>query len=149
MPSIEYCRIHHKNAALLDKVAVDVFDEPIMPERMVTYLGNPANLLILAVTDGVVIGQVAAVLHHHPDKPTELYIDEVGVTPQYQRQGVATRLMEEIVVWGKALDCEEVWLGTELDNVAARALYARYAAAQKIIMYAWELETLPEFRGEQ
>jgi ribosomal protein S18 acetylase RimI-like enzyme len=140
MPAIDYCRIRHENANLLTRVAIDVFDEPVLPERLASYLENPANLLILAVSDGVVIGQVAAVLHHHPDKPTELYIDEVGVTPEYQRQGVATRLMEEIVIWGKALGCEEVWLGTEIDNTAARALYVRYAQAQEIVMYSWELE---------
>ena len=140
MPSIDYCRIHHENTNLLDRVAVDVFDEPILPERLATYLEHPANLLIVAVTDGVVIGQVAAVLHHHPDKPIELYVDDLGVTPQYQRQGVATRLMEEMVTWGKTLGCEEVWLVTEIDNIAARALYVRFAAAQEIVMYSWELE---------
>ena len=139
MPSINYTRIRLENADLLDHVAVDVFDEPILPKRLATYLEQPTNLLIVAVTDGLVIGQVAAVLHHHPDKPTELYIDELGITPQYQRQGVATRLMEEIVAWGETLGCEEVWLGTEIDNIAARALYVRYAAAQKIVMYSWGL----------
>ncbi len=140
MPAIDYRHVRHENTALLARVAIDVFDEPIVPERLASYLENPANLLIVAVTDGMVIGQVAAVLHHHPDKPTELYIDEVGVTPQYQQQGIATRLMEEIVIWGKALGCEEVWLGTEIDNTAARALYVRYATAQEIVMYSWELE---------
>ncbi len=151
MSSIQYVRVHHGNAVLLNQVADEVFDEPIVSARVTAYLENPANLLIVAVTDGLVIGQLAAVLHYHPDKPIELYIDEVGVTMQYQRQGVATRLMEEIVTWGKALGCEEVWLGTEIDNVAARALYARYAPAQEIVMYAWELETpttSPKSRSE-
>jgi ribosomal protein S18 acetylase RimI-like enzyme len=141
MPSINYTRIRSENTELLDRVAVDVFDEPIVPKRLAAHLENPANLLIVAVTDGVVIGQVAAVLHHHPDKPTELYVDEVGVTPEHQRQGIATRLMEEIVTWGKSLGCEEVWLGTEIDNTAARALYVQYAEAQEIVMYSWELES--------
>lgn len=144
MPSIDYTRIRHENADLLDRVALDVFDEPILPERLAAYLEHPTNLLIVAVIDGEVIGQVAAVLHHHPDKPTELYIDEVGVTPKHQQQGIATRLMEEIIALGKTLDCEEVWLGTEIDNVAARALYVRYAAAQEIIVYSWELESEAE-----
>jgi hypothetical protein len=46
----------------------------------------------------------------------------------------------EIVTWGNSLGCEEVWLGTEIDNTAARALYVRYAEAQEIVMYSWELE---------
>ena len=140
MPPIDYAQIRHKNMNLLDRVAVDVFDEPILPERLATYLEHPTNLLIVAVTDGVVIGQAAAVLHHHPDKPTELYVDELGVTPEHLRRGIATRLMEEIVALGKTLGCEEVWLGTEIENAAARALYVRYAAAQEIVLYSWELK---------
>jgi ribosomal protein S18 acetylase RimI-like enzyme len=140
MPPIDYIQIHHKNTNLLDRVAVDVFDEPILLERLFTYLENSANLLIVAVTDGVVIGQVAAVLHRHPDRPTDLYIDNLGVTPEYQRQAIATRLIKEIVTCGKMFGCEEVWLATEIDNTAARALYVRYAKAQEIVMYSWGLD---------
>ena len=28
--------------------------------------------------------------------------------------------------WGRELGCEEAWLGTELDNVEANALYRRF-----------------------
>ncbi len=38
------------------------------------------NILLVAVNEGVVIGQVLGVIHRHPDKPkTELYIDDLGV----------------------------------------------------------------------
>jgi acetyltransferase (GNAT) family protein len=58
---------------------------------------------ILALREGEVVAQVAAVIHRHPDKPTERYIDEVGVTPALQRQGIACRMVAEMFALGKAL----------------------------------------------
>jgi ribosomal protein S18 acetylase RimI-like enzyme len=137
--SIEIRRITPHDTALFERIADDVFDEPIVAERLAAYLKNPANLMVLAVVNGEVIGQVAAVLHQHPDKPTELYVDEVGVTPRFQQQGVAKQMMQEMLVWGRERGCEEAWLGTEPENVAARALYARFAEAEHIVMYQWDL----------
>jgi ribosomal protein S18 acetylase RimI-like enzyme len=137
--SIEIRRITPHDTTLFQQIADDVFDEPIVPKRLAAYLTNPANLMVLALIHGEVIGQVAAVLHHHPDKPTELYVDEVGVTPLFQRQGVAKQMMQEMLVWGRELGCEEAWLGTKPENVPARALYARFAKAEPIMMYQWDL----------
>jgi ribosomal protein S18 acetylase RimI-like enzyme len=137
--SIEIRRITAHDTALFERIAEDVFDEPIVPARLAAYLKNPANLMVLALVNGEVIGQVAAVLHQHPDKPTELYVDEVGVTPRFQQQGVAKQMMQEMLVWGRERGCEEAWLGTEPENVAARGLYAKFAKAEPIVMYQWDL----------
>jgi ribosomal protein S18 acetylase RimI-like enzyme len=133
--SIQIRRITAHDTALFERIADDVFDGPIVPEWLAAYLSNPATLMVLAVIHGKVIGQVAAVLLHHPDKPTGLYIDEVGVSPRFQRQGVAKQMMEEMLVWGS----EDVWLGTEPENVPARALYAKFAEAEPIVIYQWDL----------
>ena len=137
--SIEVRRITPQDTALFQQVADGVFDAPIVPEWLAAYLSNPASLMVLALVNGEVIGQVAAVLLHHPDKPTGLYIDEVAVSPRFQRQGVATQMMEAMLVWGRELDCIDVWLGTELDNVPARALYAKFAEAESTVIYQWDL----------
>ena len=47
------------------------------------------------------------------------------MAPAFQRQGIARRMLEEMFALGKALGCEEAWVGTEPDNVAARGLYER------------------------
>ena len=48
-----------------------------------------------AFADGVMIGQLAAMVHRHPDlRPAELYVDELGVAPRFQRQGIARRLVD-------------------------------------------------------
>ena len=119
-------RIAPGDAAVFDAIAIDVFDEPIHPDRLQAYLREPGHLMLLALDGDLVVGQCAAVLHRHPDKPTELYIDEVGTATSHLRQGIATLMLEEMFRWGRELGCEEAWLGTELDNTPANALYRRF-----------------------
>lgn len=130
--------------ALLDHVALDIFDEDIDPARVAAYLAQPGHLMTLAVTehpDGrrEVVGQARAIIHRHPDLPTELYIDNLGVTPGRRRERLATRLLDELVAWGIELGCEEAWVATEPDNEPACALYAkRGAQAEAVVMFAYE-----------
>jgi len=108
---------------LFDRIAPEVFDEPIRPERLAAYLRTPGHLIVLALEGGLVVGQCTAVVHRHPDKVDELYVDEVGTASTHRRQGIARAMMEEMFAWGRELGCKEAWLGTELDNDAANALY--------------------------
>lgn len=138
--SITYKRLSAADASVLTRVADDVFDEAIDPARTAAYLASPDHLMLVAIADGVVIAQVAAVIHRHPDKPTELYIDEVGVTPAYHRRGIARAMMAEMFAWGKSLGCEEAWVGTEIDNGPARRLYETLGApGDTFVMYEYEI----------
>lgn len=119
-------RLSSADAALFANVAPDVFDEPVDPVRLAAYLAEPGHIMVLAFDGDLVIGQCAGVLHRHPDKPTELYVDEVGTASTHRRQGVARAMLDELFRWGREAGCEEAWLGTELDNDAANALYRGY-----------------------
>jgi len=124
-----------------DRIAEEVFDYAIDQNRLARYLATPGHLIVVALAGGEMIGQVAAVVHEHADlRPTELYIDEVGVTPAFQRQGVASRMLDTMFTLGKNLGCGEAWLGTEPDNEAAKQLYAsRGAPAEPVSMYVFKL----------
>ncbi len=126
---------------LFDRVAPDVFDHPVERRQLAHYLATPGHHLMVAIEDGEVVGQVAAVVHRHPDgRPTELYIDEVAVAPALQRRGIARRLLDAMLVLGKDLGCQEAWVGTEPDNVPARYLYeSRSAPAEPFAMYVLRL----------
>ncbi len=135
-------RVSRGDAGLLARVAPDVFDDDIDPALLAAYLADPGHLLVVAVVDGEVVGQAAGVIHRHVDQPAELYIDNLGVTPLRRRQGIATRLLDDLTAWGRSLGCEEAWVATEPDNVEARALYAgRGAGAVDVVMYEYELRT--------
>jgi len=138
---IEIIRLSAENASLLDHVAEDVFDEDIVPARLAAYLAHETNLMFLAVADGLVVGQVAACVHRHPDQPTELYVDNLGVAEAFRRQGIARRLIESMLDLGRSLGCEEWWVGTEEDNVPARRLYETFGEdAVLAAFYEYDLE---------
>ena len=142
MPPTELEIRHVKpgDEALFERVADGVFDEPIDADRLAAYLAEPGHHMLVALHAGEVVAQLAAVVHRHPDKPTELYIDEVAVAPAFQRQGIARRMFDEMLAVGKILGCEEAWVGTEPDNLAARRLYeSRGADAQTFVLYEYEL----------
>jgi ribosomal protein S18 acetylase RimI-like enzyme len=96
--------------------------------------------MVVALDGGRIVGQVEAVVHRHPDKPTELYMDEVGVADAYRRRGIARRMLAAMLAHGKALGCEVAWVGTEPDNLAPRGLYEeRRGAGEGFVMYVFKL----------
>ena len=129
-------RMQPGDEALFQRVAPDVFDDPIVPQRLAAYLREPSHIMVLAFEGELVVGQCAGVLHRHPDKPTELYIDEVGTASTHRRMGIARLMMDEVFAWGRELGCTEAWLGTETDNEPAKALYRRYEPTEdEVIQY--------------
>ncbi|MDR7223919.1 GNAT family N-acetyltransferase [Aminobacter aminovorans] len=143
MSSIQIRRLLPGDEYLLDIVAADVFDEAIDPARLKACLASPGHLLFVALDDGQVVAQAAGMIHRHVDKPSELYVDEVGVSPAWQRRGIANLLMDALFAAGREAGCEEAWLGTEPDNLPARALYDRRkepaGPAETFVMYLYDL----------
>ena len=136
----EIRRIGPGDASLFRNIAPEVFDEPVRDDRLSAYLAEPGHHLIAALADGQVVGQCAAVVHRHPDKVAELFIDEVGTALGYRRQGIARAMIAAMLDWGRELGCGEVWVGTEPVNAAARALYASFGLPeQTTIIYEGEL----------
>lgn len=115
--------IEAANTHLLGRIAPGTFDHAIDPARLKRYLANPDNWMGVAIHDGLVVGMVMAVIHAHPDKPTELFLDEIGTGDDWRRKGIARLLMQTVFDRADAQDIEEIWLGTEPDNVAANGLY--------------------------
>ncbi|RWB28957.1 MAG: GNAT family N-acetyltransferase [Mesorhizobium sp.] len=140
---VEIVRLNPGDDAHVMRAAEEVFDEPVRPDRLAAYLREPAHFMIIAVAEGIVVGQCAAVIHRHPDKVSEFYVDEVGVSPAFQRQGIATKMLDAMFELGREHGCEEAWVGTEPDNIAARALYeARkepHGSAEEFVMYVYRL----------
>ena len=112
-------------------MAQDVFDAPINPERLASYLASPEHHLMVALCDGEVVGQCGAVVIRHVDTRQELYIDNLGVTPAMQRRGIGRKLLDAMLAHGKTLGCREAWVLTGPDNLRARALYDTVASAHE------------------
>lgn len=129
---------------LLDTVADGVFDHAVDPSLVREFLADPRHHLVVADDDGVVVGMASALHYVHPDKPAELWINEVGVADSARRQGVGRHLMQALLDHGRSLGCRTAWVLTEPENVAARALYAgRGGRAESTLLFSWSLEEEP------
>lgn len=141
--SIQVRALGAADGDVLQRVADDVFDHAIRPEQAAAFLSDPRHQLVVAVEDGVVVGMVSAVEYFHPDKPPALWINEVGVAPTHQRRGIGRRLMVRVVELARGRGWDPVWVGTEIDNVAARGLYEATGArvvCDRYVEYEWSQE---------
>ena len=82
-----------------------------------------ATISRVAIDAGQVVGFASGVDYLHPDKPPELWINEVGVAPSHQGQGLGKRLMACLLDHGRTLGCANAWVLTDHGNAAARSLY--------------------------
>jgi len=71
-----------------------------------------------------------------------LYVDELDVCANQRKKGAGTAIMEKLLELADEADCEEVWLGTEVDNVAANALYSSLKPddVETFIGYTYEMD---------
>lgn len=128
-------------AAVLDRVAPDVFDHDVHPRWTAAFFADGRHHIAAAMDDGLVVGFASGVHYLHPDKPPELFVNEVGVAPTHQGRGLARRLMETLLDHGRALGCVQAWVGTEQSNAAANHLYASVGGVpEEFVLYAFDLK---------
>jgi GNAT superfamily N-acetyltransferase len=125
-------------------VAEDVFDDPVRINLAAEFLHDPRHHIAVALDGGVVVGMASAVHYVHPDKPAQLFINEVGVAPSHQRQGIASELIARLLAHGRALGCTEAWVADDEDNRPARALYAHVGGHEepmRAVIYTFPLSS--------
>ena len=108
---------------VLSNVAPGVFDYDVDARWTAEFLADPRHHIAVAMDGGVVVGMASGLHYVHPDKQPELWINEVGVAPEYQRQGVARRLLSTLFVRARQVGCVEAWVLTDRSNEAALRLY--------------------------
>ena len=108
---------------LLAAIGDDVFDGPAIPAQARAFLADPRHHIVGAFDGNQLIGFASGLHYEHPDKPTELWINEVGVAETHQQQGIGRALMDALLDHGRVLGCSDAWVLTEHDNEAARGLY--------------------------
>ena len=117
------------DSALIERADADVFDTRPRADFIRDFFDDPRALLAGAIDTalddgGRLVGMASAHWYNHPDKPRQLFIDEVGVAGSHRRRGIGAALLALLLARARALGCAEAWVGTEAANTAARALYA-------------------------
>jgi ribosomal protein S18 acetylase RimI-like enzyme len=118
---------------ILKNVAENVFDDPIIESSAQEFLADPRHRLAVALDGDFVVGFVSAVIYVHPDKPApEMWINEIGVAPSHQRQGIGKALMQAILEEAKRSGCAEAWVLTDRVNLPAMAMYKSAGGAESL-----------------
>jgi aminoglycoside 6'-N-acetyltransferase I len=128
--------------SLLLNAAPDVFDNPVTETLAREFLDDPRHHIVAALMDGVIVGFASAVHYIHPDKPSELWINEVGVAPSYQGQGIAKAILKELLHLGRQLGCKNAWVLTDRGNEVANRLYRSIGGQihlEETLMYEFEI----------
>jgi aminoglycoside 6'-N-acetyltransferase I len=95
------------DSAVLDHVAEGVFDNAVDPRSTAEFPIDSRHHLAVAVADCQVVGMASAVHYVHPDKPRELWINEVGVAPTHRGLGIGRRLLDALFERGRSLGCRQ------------------------------------------
>ncbi len=142
MNQYEVRRLQAGEELVLKNVAAGVFDNAVDIATAKEYLAVSHNVFYVAMTDDLVVGMVSAILYCHPDKPKELWINEIGVGDEYRRQGIGKKLMYAMEKYAQDANCAGCWLLTEADNTQAKAFYRslpRWSGPNEQVMYYTEM----------
>jgi len=140
---IEVRVLHSGDEPLLMRVAPGVFDNGVDADSSAKFLRDPRHHLAVAVEQGVVVGFCSAVDYIHPDKPPELWINEVGVAPSHRNRGVGRRLLRALLEVARNAGCRHAWVLTDRSNSAAMRLYASAGgneAHEDTVMFSFVLD---------
>ena len=117
--------------SLLNHIAAGVFDNPINPEWCERFLAESNHHLAIALANNEVVGMASAIDYVHPDKPPELWINEIGVTFEHRRKGIALQLLHALFEKGLRRGCKAAWVLTDQENEIAKNLFRRSGGRQE------------------
>jgi aminoglycoside 3-N-acetyltransferase I len=133
--SIEIRRLNADDGDVVAALA----DYPGLQDRN-ALLGDERTLFFVAFADSSPVGFLLAyeLLRRHGDH-SMLFVYEVGVEPEFRRQGVATALFQHLSDVARDRGIHEGFVLTETDNEAANALYASLGGSLTVV-HEWDIE---------
>ena len=142
---------------VLMNVAAGLFDNPIDAKLTKEFLEDPRHHIAVAIDDGTVVGFASGVHYIHPDKPPELWVNEVSVAPAYQRRGLGKAVLRALFDVGQSHNCTAAWVLTHRSNPDAMALYSSVggtegaegdlASGDEIVGFSFSLAGAPTASG--
>ena len=109
--------------AVFARIGPEVFDHAVDPALAREFLADPHHHIAVAIDAGTVVAFASGVDYVHPDKPREMFVNEVGTASTHRGQGLGKKVVTALCDHARAMGCKVAWVLTERDNAAARALY--------------------------
>jgi len=96
-------------------------------KEMVRATSSPDDVLIGCKDGKTLVGFAQAGLRHDYVEGTSsspvAYLEGIFVLPDYRKQGVARRLVEEVCTWGRDKGCTELGSDAHLDNTMSHEFH--------------------------
>lgn len=141
--NMEIRLLEERDAVLLSNVDPDVFDHDVQPQFAAEFLVDPRHHIVAAIDGGQVVGFVSALDYIHPDKPPELWINEVGVASRHRRRGIARQMLAAMFEHARKRGCRQAWVLTERSNAMGLGLYRAVGgveATDEVVMFEIQLD---------
>lgn len=147
---IEIRMLDSGDEAIFHNVAPGVFDNACDPLLVAEFIADPRHHLAVAIDGGQIVGFASGVHYVHPDKPSEMWINEVGVAPSHQSRGLGKAILGTLVRHAERLGCCEAWVLTDRSNSPAMRLYASTGGVEALgeqIMFTYFLNRNGQDQG--
>ena len=128
LPAVDIARAGPEAAAACARLHAVLFADAWDRPSIAALIAHPAVMAFLAVgptpdqTLGFILGQVAA---------DEAEVLTLGVEPDWQRCGIATRLIAALAEAARAAGARNLLLDVDAGNTAALALYHKLGFAER------------------
>jgi len=84
-------------------------------------LRRPNAYCLVAELDNKIIGYLVAW-----EMADEIHLANISVAKNYQRKGVGTKLMNELITIAKLREIKKIYLETRVSNIAAQNFYQKF-----------------------
>ena len=120
--------------------AAELFDDAPTDALTRRFFAEPGHHLIVALDGNEAAGFVSGVEVAHPDKPVEMFLNELGVRDASRGRGIGRALVEALRDLAIERGCAGMWVLTEDGNEAALRTYraAGAGAPSPQVMLEWE-----------
>ena len=110
-------------------------------EYLADLLAKDSFHFYVAMQDELIIGGLTAYeMPMYTEQVTEMFLYEIDVVESYQRQGVATMLIDALKQTCLSKRIKTIYVGTESNNEPAKKLYkATGGAFEEIAWFVYEL----------
>lgn len=129
---------------LATRIVREMAREPeVSADRLTELLSDPRSIVVAAHIRGNPLGYLVA--YSFPSLRGErlVYLYDIEVETAYRRQGIATRLVSELLTVCRGMGVSSIWVGSSLTNIAACELW-RATGAQRdgdqYVEFTYDLE---------
>lgn len=136
MEEIKYIRLNQNNMKIVpNKIIID--DEKLLKQDIEKFIVDDDNYCFVGILEDKIVAFLYGYGMLRPDGKSMFYIHSVDVLPDYQNNGIGTKLMEYVVNYikdeGKYY---KFFILTENDNIRACKVYQKFANIDEQVLFS-------------